>query len=338
MAARLDTDWSGAGTRFDRAPAGYPRGSRAPGPFQRPPVSSVPVSSISGASLPVVSAPVASLPAERRHVADGFVVEIRLGPPSASLGNMGERNRHRLTCSIPSLRPGPAAVAQPAAEMAFLPAGHAGTAPDDGGTERHLCLLLQTEFLDEILPGVDAGPGFVARHGLEGERLRHVLDRLAIELETPGFASDMLVQSLCLAAVIELNRCLMAEFAAEARPANACQDRVLSLVEHRLRTCLEQPVSLENLAEECGIGVRHLSRIFRQATGTTIGHTLAKARIDQAKRLLSQTSVMIKEVSWRCGFREQAAFTTAFRKATGQSPSAYRGAVRTGPARDRAPG
>jgi len=174
-----------------------------------------------------------------------------------------------------------------------------------------------------VLPPDTLERPLAPRTDLVGEKLRHLLDGIAAELEAPGCASDLLIRSLCQAATVELGRCLMASGHGDA-PAAKSEQRVVDLVRAHLQAGLDQPMSLGTLAAECGIGVRHLSRIFRKATGMTISHCLAVARIEHAKRLLCSTSVMIKEVSWRCGFREQAAFTTAFRKATGLSPSAFR--------------
>lgn len=263
-------------------------------------------------------------------MADGFVVEIRSAEPKPAGIVEDLQARHYLACVM--LSPGAAELpggVQVANDMVFVPAGHPCERNSPKSRGRHLCLLLRTEFVAGILPSGQVAQPLAPRTDLASDKLRHLLDGIAAELEQPGFASDMLIQALCLAAVIELGRCLMVTGSASSGAGTSAQ-RVVDLVRSHLQDGLDQPVSLELLAAECGIGVRHLSRIFRKATGMTIGHCLAAARIEHAKRLLCDTAVMIKEVSWRCGFSEQAAFTTAFRKATGQSPSAFRCAGRQG--------
>lgn len=265
---------------------------------------------------------------ERRHVAEGFIVEIRGAEPEPACAFEDLEVRHYLACVMPP--PGGADVpggVQVANDMVFVPAGHSCQRRSQKSRGRHLCLLLQTDFVAALLPDEVVIRPLAPRTDLVSEKLRHLLDGIAAELEAPGFASDMLIRALGLAAVIELGRCLMAS-AHNVGATVTAEQRVVDLVRSHLQSGLDQPVSLETLAAECGIGVRHLSRIFRKVTGMTIGHCLAVARIEHAKRLLCGTSVMIKEVSWRCGFREQAAFTTAFRRATGLSPSAFRCAPR----------
>jgi AraC-like DNA-binding protein len=46
--------------------------------------------------------------------------------------------------------------------------------------------------------------------------------------------------------------------------------------------------------------------------------------VPQARALLEQADLPMKEISWRLGFAHPAAFTTAFRRAAGMSPAQYR--------------
>lgn len=64
-----------------------------------------------------------------------------------------------------------------------------------------------------------------------------------------------------------------------------------------------------------------------EAHGTTFADLVAAVRREHAEALLADRGVSIAEVSWLVGFSEQSAFTRAFRRWTGRSPSAFRQAL-----------
>lgn len=85
-----------------------------------------------------------------------------------------------------------------------------------------------------------------------------------------------------------------------------------------------KPPSVADLAMECGLSTRHFFRQFRAATGQTLTHYVTDRKIDRARQLLRQGPVAIKIVAWECGFDSAAAFSAAFRKATGVTPGQFR--------------
>ncbi|WP_431311188.1 helix-turn-helix domain-containing protein [Methylobacterium nigriterrae] len=77
--------------------------------------------------------------------------------------------------------------------------------------------------------------------------------------------------------------------------------------------------------------VAHLRRIDRrtlrrrlQAEGTTFRQLVNEARFRVAKHLLADTGMSVAQISAALGFSEPAAFTHAFRRWSGMTPSAWR--------------
>ncbi len=81
--------------------------------------------------------------------------------------------------------------------------------------------------------------------------------------------------------------------------------------------------SLEAVARRLGQSRRSLQRRLGEA-GTTFARLAAEVRRQRAEALLSGKEVSVAEVSWLLGFSEQSAFTRAFRRWTGRSPTEYR--------------
>jgi LacI family transcriptional regulator len=69
---------------------------------------------------------------------------------------------------------------------------------------------------------------------------------------------------------------------------------------------------------------RTLERRFRETLGRTLHQEIQRARIDRARKLLSQTLEPLKGVAKKSGFRSPAHFSRVFRSQEGMSPSAYR--------------
>jgi AraC family transcriptional regulator len=101
----------------------------------------------------------------------------------------------------------------------------------------------------------------------------------------------------------------------------AWQQRVITthIEEH-----LAEQISLAALAGLVGLSPYHFCRAFRQSFGTPPHRHHTGRRIERAKTLLAESASSVTEIGLAVGFRETSSFTTAFRKATGQTPTAYR--------------
>jgi AraC-like DNA-binding protein len=60
------------------------------------------------------------------------------------------------------------------------------------------------------------------------------------------------------------------------------------------------------------------------ASGRRYKKLIDEVRLAEAKRAFAASGLSLKAIAFRLGFAEQANFTRAFRRWTGQSPSAYR--------------
>lgn len=83
----------------------------------------------------------------------------------------------------------------------------------------------------------------------------------------------------------------------------------------------------ESVAQALKIHPNHLSRLFRQHTGTTFQRYLAQLRLRHAAQLIQQGGLHINEIAAACGFGDVSHFTRAFRQRYGTPPSALRAKV-----------
>ena len=76
------------------------------------------------------------------------------------------------------------------------------------------------------------------------------------------------------------------------------------------------------LAELCGVSLRQLERYFQSDYQCPPARWLSRERFRLARRLLDRAHP-IKEVAYAVGFKNNAHFSTAFKREHGISPSEY---------------
>lgn len=87
---------------------------------------------------------------------------------------------------------------------------------------------------------------------------------------------------------------------------------------------LDADLGLDDLAAIVGCSPTHFSRAFKQSTGLAPFHWLTERRIEKAKQLLEENRLPLAQIALAVGFSAQPQFTTAFGRATGMTPGAWR--------------
>ena len=147
---------------------------------------------------------------------------------------------------------------------------------------------------------------------------------LLAEAEEPGPATHLMADTVARALAIHLFRQHSSNAPAMLRsPAPLSNTRLVRVMD-KMRSCLDEDLSLEQLAEIAGLSASHFMRAFRNAMGVPPHQYLLTLRFEQAQRLLEQSDLSVTEVGLRCGFNYPGHFATSFRKATGLSPRAWR--------------
>lgn len=102
------------------------------------------------------------------------------------------------------------------------------------------------------------------------------------------------------------------------------QHRAVERVILDMREHLEEPRSLEEMAEIAHLSRFHFNRVFRRITGISPRKFLATLRLEHAKRLLLTTERSITEVCFETGYSSLGTFTSHFTTLVGVTPSQWR--------------
>ncbi|MFZ5824325.1 MAG: response regulator [Bacillota bacterium] len=107
------------------------------------------------------------------------------------------------------------------------------------------------------------------------------------------------------------------------RPTQAVL-RAIEQGQQLIRTQYAENLSLERVAREVGLTPYYYSKVFSRVTGETLVDYLTRIRVEEAKRLLEDPEVPVKEACYAVGYKDPNYFSRVFKKVTGQTPTEFR--------------
>jgi AraC family transcriptional regulator len=235
-----------------------------------------------------------------------------------------------------SPRPGPARASYlgmgrgPAQEalgrIMLAPPGYTVHSGCAAGRQRSMHCMLDAAMIDGLLQREASWDEASLREALHlgSPEIEWLLLRMYRELRQAGFASEVMVESFANALCVEVIRRFRLGREAPGPCAGGLAPWRMRLV--RERACAERPApSLTELADLCGMTVRHLGRAFKAETGQTIGKFVEAAMVERARALLADGAAPVGEIARTLGFASSTSFAYAFRRATGLRPSEVEG-------------
>ena len=87
---------------------------------------------------------------------------------------------------------------------------------------------------------------------------------------------------------------------------------------------IEEPLSLDQLADAIGVSRRQIERLFKRHLDQVPTKYYLELRLRRARELLLQTSMSIMDVTTACGFQSPPHFSKCYRGVFGYPPSAER--------------
>lgn len=144
-------------------------------------------------------------------------------------------------------------------------------------------------------------------------------------LEPLANASDLFDN---LEDVAELHQLLDAAFvritAAQADLRKTHLQQLAAKIDERIAAgYIDDNLSAASIAEEMGMNAVYLGRLYREISGISIGEALKRTRIENAKRLLVETSDSVKEIADRVGFSNNKYFYVVFKELVGLTPKEF---------------
>ncbi len=96
-------------------------------------------------------------------------------------------------------------------------------------------------------------------------------------------------------------------------------DRCLGFIAKKFR----EPIQIADLVEVSGMSRRGFCKAFNRCLGANPGAVLRHVRIEQAKRLLMEHDLLLRQVAKSCGYRSENSFCVAFQRTVGMPPKKF---------------
>lgn len=142
------------------------------------------------------------------------------------------------------------------------------------------------------------------------EKIEIILPLSALDLQVPTYDPQL------RAHLLEYGERLLAE---KPSPKNMTRARVEGLITRSLPGAILQA---EDVAADLGMSLRTFSRRLKDE-GTNYRDIVDDLRCDLAQTFITN-GMTLSEISYALGYADQAAFSTAFKRWTGQPPSAFK--------------
>ncbi len=153
------------------------------------------------------------------------------------------------------------------------------------------------------------------KYAQEALRLK-VFDYLLKPISEEDLATELMRIRTHLQQTYELPE----DAAISARDAQANVDYAVTFMQEHYT----DQIDIGTLASTMGFTSAYLTKLFNRYIGETPLKFLTNLRIREAKRLLTETDLPIREIGEKVGYPDQFHFSKTFRKLTGMNPSGYR--------------
>ncbi|MWV42124.1 helix-turn-helix domain-containing protein [Paenibacillus sp. HJL G12] len=134
--------------------------------------------------------------------------------------------------------------------------------------------------------------------------------------------ADETIRNLVLRVRLEalLSQILMFGYSLQPRADASSSARTVSDIIAYLNDHISDSFTLDDLSAAFYISKHHLNKVFRKATGTTVGNYVVHKRVVMAQNLMLQGQTA-SEAAASVGFGDYSTFFRAYKKVLGYSPS-----------------
>jgi AraC family carnitine catabolism transcriptional activator len=109
-----------------------------------------------------------------------------------------------------------------------------------------------------------------------------------------------------------------------------CHPKLMRAVQS-MEQNLEEPLTVNTLAERAGLSVRQMERLFHSSLGQSPASYYLWLRVERARSLVLYSGHSLSEIAVACGFGSYEGFSRAYRRHAGTSPSKDRATAQLQP-------
>lgn len=153
------------------------------------------------------------------------------------------------------------------------------------------------------------------------------LSSLAVPSREIGRRAAEMLHQLMRGEPLEHNHVLVPPLHVVTRQSSdhdALEDRLVAKAIGFIRDHVGNRLTVDDVADHCGVSRRTLEYRFRDATDETPWQRILAAQVKLARQLLAETNLPMADIAAASGFSGTRQLLVTFRKQVGRSPSDYR--------------
>lgn len=189
----------------------------------------------------------------------------------------------------------------------------------DGGV-KYYCLIIDNEFCQKN--GIDI-TNMKFSESADGEAIKKAYREVIGAYYSPqsDIAYAAALRCAVLNLMVELVRsCVKSDGA--GRVKRKTEKRIKDVILY-IKQNFAGTITLDEIANCCGVNKYHLSREFKKYTSLTIFEYINAVRCDEAKRLI-KNGINVSEAALACGFDNFSYFTRTYKRYMGEVPSKHK--------------
>lgn len=105
---------------------------------------------------------------------------------------------------------------------------------------------------------------------------------------------------------------------------NVRLSRVTEVITRYIREHYQQEISMQDAARTMNYSEAYFCKLFKQCFSQNFTSYLTEYRVKEAKKMLAEPTVNVKDVGRAVGYGDSNYFAKVFKRITGQSPTEYR--------------
>ena len=152
-------------------------------------------------------------------------------------------------------------------------------------------------------------------------RMTELLQELEVRGAESGIISDIRIACIMENLFAEI---MAAHFSPEQNPSSMMHKETIVELQKYLKERYQETITVEKMAEMCSMSKYHFLRIFKQITGISPHEYLKYCRINESKRLLTETEYPISQIADQVGYADVNRYIQNFRQCVGMTPLKYR--------------
>ena len=161
-------------------------------------------------------------------------------------------------------------------------------------------------------------PVTVKAHG--NVSMHKLYDKMFVALKTDKVYGNYTCAGLVYQYILDFH-CLASDSSAKNK---ADKSDILMPALNYIEDNFRKDFSITELAEVSGVSQQYLCRLFNRTMNIRPSEYIIRRRLQEAKLLLSETDLPVRDVCIQSGFTDASYFSTVFKRYEGLSPAAYR--------------